>query len=279
MSDFRNGGYALALALLSALLWTACVPFSVAAAGGETVVQAEPKPTATPGVVPASESAVDESTVDEAGGGRTSYLGVIRGYVLPNTMQEDWSDAASGVSAHLMAETDRGSLTGGQTGFMPAQFGKLVALEVEQTKQSAAIRMIQTPSLEDGKPDVSGFYTATGDSSVVLQSTMFNLLLRYPEGRIHPYIGIGAGINRTTISFSEQTITGDGPGSERSGTTTDLAFQVLAGVEYEVGPRLAIGLGYRFFLPANLTFEWANGSRSEYGVNTHSVAFTTKTYR
>jgi hypothetical protein len=269
----RIGSYAVAIALLGAVFWNLSVPLPAAAAGRVTTMQAEPEPTPISAPDSASESAAGQADRE-----RMAYLGVMRGYVMPNPMHEMWSYAATGQTADLLEEMERGSLTGGQTGFLPAQFGKFVALEVEQTQQQADVRTIMSPGFQVGAQNISGFYTEAEDSDVLFQPTMFNILARYPEGRVHPYIGLGVGISRSTISFNEETVTNEGFGFAESGTTMAMAFHVLFGFDYEITPHLAVGLGYRHFT-VNPVFGWANGSQSEYEVKIHNVVVTTKTYR
>ena len=80
------------------------------------------------------------------------------------------------------------------------------------------------------------------------------------------------------VFCSAITVTTEGFGFAESGDTTNLAFQVLLGVDYAVSPRLSVGIGYRYFT-VTPTFAWANGSQSRYEIGTHSVTFVTKTYR
>jgi len=67
---------------------------------------------------------------------------------------------------------------------------------------------------------------------------MANLILRYPNGMIRPYIGAGIG-----WSFGE--FAGSGPGDE---TCNNFAWQGVAGINLEIIPRLSVDFGYRYFM-------------------------------
>lgn len=89
-------------------------------------------------------------------------------------------------------------------------------------------------------------YTYLGDQDVDKPGTeyykannlMANLILRYPEGMIRPYIGAGIG-----WSFGE--FAGSGSGDE---TCNNFAWQGVAGINLEIIPRLSVDFGYRHFM-------------------------------
>jgi len=66
---------------------------------------------------------------------------------------------------------------------------------------------------------------------------MANIILRYPEGMIRPYIGAGIG-----WSFGEFA---GGPADE---TFNALGWQGLAGINLEILPNLSVDFGYRYFM-------------------------------
>ncbi|ESP62561.1 Outer membrane protein A precursor [Smithella sp. ME-1] len=65
---------------------------------------------------------------------------------------------------------------------------------------------------------------------------MVNLLLRYPEGMIRPYIGLGAGWSMGEIA-----------GGSLDESFNNYAVQGIAGINLEIIPSLSIDFGYRYF--------------------------------
>ncbi len=65
---------------------------------------------------------------------------------------------------------------------------------------------------------------------------MANVLLRYPEGMIRPYIGCGLGLSRGEL---ESGIVDD--------NANDFGWQALAGINLEIIPALSVDFGYRYF--------------------------------
>lgn len=68
---------------------------------------------------------------------------------------------------------------------------------------------------------------------------MLNFVLRYPEGRVHPYIGAGIG-----WSWGELNVTG--PGGAVDDTDNALAWQLLLGVNFEITRNWSADLSYRY---------------------------------
>lgn len=66
---------------------------------------------------------------------------------------------------------------------------------------------------------------------------MANLILRYPEGMIRPYIGAGAGWSMGEVA-----------GGPFDKTFNVLAWQGLAGINLEIIRNLSIDFGYRYFM-------------------------------
>lgn len=248
---------ALLVALLAAVWFMAFAPTPAQAAGRFAVAQA--------GQEPAPANPI----------GRSLYAGRTRGVVLPMTMHEQWSFAATGQSADLWEDMEWGSLAGSMAGFAPALFGPHMVIEAEQNEQSAAVGTIRSPGFEAGKYIVAPFDAKAADSSIAFQSTFLNLILRHASGKVHPYIGVGPGLTRSSIDFNEPSLTNEGLGFEESGETTGPSYQLLAGVDFNVTEHLTIGLGYKYFA-VNPVFAWANGSHSGYDPRTRSLVFNVK---
>jgi len=83
------------------------------------------------------------------------------------------------------------------------------------------------------------FYDPRRDDHYQAHNVMANLILRYPNGMIHPYIGAGAGWSW-------------GKFENNSGTWDEsanaFAWQGLAGINLEIIPSLSVDFGYRYFI-------------------------------
>ena len=255
----RAGKFAL---LLAVLLIALCRPQPAAASDLPQDAPLTPKPAPAAPVDPAAPAS-----------GRSPYTGTVRGLVVSNPMHEQWSFPATGQRADVYEEMAYGSLTGNRAGILPLASNRVVALEVENSRQSAAIATISSPGFTVGKQAVAAFTTEAEDSSIAFQSTLFNILLRFPEGRIRPYLGVGPGLTRSIIDFNEESVTSEGFGFTEGGEVSGFSYQLLAGVELDVTDRLSVGIGYRYFA-ANPTFTWANTSQSTYDPRTHNFVFT-----
>ncbi len=157
------------------------------------------------------------------------YFGIFGGAVFPQDMT--WTSNATGVSADL--SLDNSGMFGVKVGFILPQ-ARMLALEVEynhmfnQTIPSQVVTGVRE----------------SGD--VYLDNLMFNVLLRYPEGRIHPFIGAGIGGSSMNINNTEST-----PGgvvlNVASESQSAFAWQFLAGINFEIAPNLSAEVTYRYF--------------------------------
>lgn len=74
-------------------------------------------------------------------------------------------------------------------------------------------------------------------------------------GRLHPYLGAGAGT--TNVQLDQVT---DSSGFTRDGSDNVFAYQAGAGLGYDVTQRLALTLGYRYLETAKAHFDGAAGT-------------------
>jgi opacity protein-like surface antigen len=72
---------------------------------------------------------------------------------------------------------------------------------------------------------------------------MFNAIVKYPEGTIHPYIGGGLGFSYVDFSLSAKSA-----GRSASNDDTVFASQILVGVDIDLANNLSMDIGYRYFV-------------------------------
>jgi len=74
------------------------------------------------------------------------------------------------------------------------------------------------------------------DGNISSHNVMANILFRYPQGKIHPFVGAGLGLSNATLE-------------EGAWDDDDTAFasQFIAGVNFEIAPNLSAELAYKYF--------------------------------
>jgi len=155
------------------------------------------------------------------------YLGVFGGYVAPEDMT--WTSRVTGASADLALD---------ESGMMGIKFGYILP----QTR-ALAVELEWNYMFEQNiPPQVIGGVRESGD--VALNNFLVNLILRYPEGKVHPYVGAGIGASSMNIRNTESV---GGTVYVADETDTGFAWQFLAGVNIELAPNLSADLAYRYF--------------------------------
>jgi opacity protein-like surface antigen len=103
------------------------------------------------------------------------------------------------------------------------------------------------------------------------------LSLPIPHTNIVPYIGGGAG--GAVSIFDAHYLTEPVSGTYAEGEESDVvfAYQAFAGVRFMLGPDVSLGVGYKYFVTGNPTFDYPPGPDLDIGfqgVRTHSIMFT-----
>jgi opacity protein-like surface antigen len=156
------------------------------------------------------------------------YFGVFGGYVAPQDMT--WTSKVTGVSADLAL--DSSGMMGLKMGYILPQ-ARALAFELEwnymfnQTIPSQVVSGVR----ESGE--------------VALNNFLVNVILRYPEGKIHPYVGGGIGASSMYIQNTESI--GGVVVNVADEAATGFAWQFLAGVNVDLAPNLSADLTYRYF--------------------------------
>ncbi len=155
------------------------------------------------------------------------YFGVFGGYVAPQDMT--WTSKVTGTSADLAL--DSSGMMGLKMGYILPQ-ARALAFELEWNYMFE----------QSIPPQVVSGVRESGE--VYLNNFMVNVILRYPEGRIHPYVGGGIGASSMYIQNTESI---GGVVYVAEETATGFAWQFLAGVNVDLAPNLSADLTYRYF--------------------------------
>ncbi len=156
------------------------------------------------------------------------YVGAFGGFVVPDDLEvEGWGDV----------DVDESWAAGARFGYVIPQVPWL-AVELEYTylaKQDY-----------DETVGYHGYDRIRADGDFRAHNLMGNLLFRYPQGRIHPYVGFGLGLSRATFELNGEV------GSSGSVKIIDedeiaVASQFVAGVNFEITPNWSADLGYKYF--------------------------------
>lgn len=139
------------------------------------------------------------------------YVGVFGAFVMPEDLElEHGSDISLDDSWAL----------GVKGGYIIPQV-KFLAVELEYTYM--------------GEQD---FDETNRDGNISSHNFMANILFRYPEGKIHPFVGAGLGLSNASIEVDDVNWDDD---------DTAFASQFIAGVNFELAPNLSAELAYKYF--------------------------------
>ena len=126
--------------------------------------------------------------------------------------------------------------------------------------------MVETYHWWDGNENYDGDFSA--------HNLMTNLLVRYPQGKVHPYLGFGLGLSRATIEedyrFEEDG--GNVYTAKIDEDDTAFATQFIAGVNFEITPNLSADLAYKYFYSEYDIAGWdieASNHIFSMGINVH----------
>jgi opacity protein-like surface antigen len=156
------------------------------------------------------------------------YFGVFGGYVAPQDMT--WTSNVTGTSADLAL--DSSGMMGLKMGYILPQ-ARALAFELEWNYMFN----------QNIPPQVVSGVRESGE--VALNNFLVNVILRYPEGKIHPYVGGGIGASSMYIQNTESI--GGVVVNVADEAATGFAWQFLAGVNVDLAPNLSADLTYRYF--------------------------------
>lgn len=176
----------------------------------------------------------------------------------------DFTFGATPLAGNVGAEADL------ETGYaiLPAighSFG-MFRVEAEGGYRRNELDKVTITSLPAGLT-LAGPNSVRTDGNVTMWSGMLNGFVDVPVtllGLVKPYVGAGLGGTRVTIDG------GSGSGLDDSATT--FAFQGMAGLAFDVLPRITLSIGYRFFGTDNFTVRDNAGDKLRFdGARVHSA--------
>ena len=151
------------------------------------------------------------------------YFGIWGGYTIAPDLTYEYCDDWDCDEYDLNIDIDETAVFGAKLGFSPPQF-RVLALELEYLYLN---------------PDMTYYDETVGD--IEFNNFMFNIIWKIPFGVVHPYGGGGIGFSHHEMSAE------DGEWISR-GDDTGYAWQLMAGVEFDLAYNLSLDLGYRYFV-------------------------------
>jgi opacity protein-like surface antigen len=164
------------------------------------------------------------------------YFGIFGGYTY--SPDASWSSDDSGYDYDLnIQETGIFGVKFGATSPYPENY---VSGELEYNYLNPdAGRTVLTTAGDD--------YSAL-EGGAKIHNFMFNVIVKNPGGKIHPYIGLGIGVSYFDLTFiSTSRVNGINYSERRSADDTVFAWQILAGVDIDLTGNLSLDIGGRYF--------------------------------
>lgn len=159
------------------------------------------------------------------------YIALRGGYAaMKHQTQEHYKDAVKPLKNDWDGDAGIGSVAYGlKVGYLRAEVEGNATSTTKETKNFRS----------DGYP-----YNMSTTSRINTTSVMFNSYLELPvDFPLRPYIGAGAGMAHVKAKFKNRT---DDSENSTNFSGNHFAWQVGAGLAYEITPEWSIDLGYRF---------------------------------
>ena len=138
-------------------------------------------------------------------------------------------------------------------GLFPHATRRMLGIEIDSYGHGGALSFPNT---------VNGQNNGTGRSNLLVLNTMLNLILRYPDEMVTPYIGIGGGWSHGTL-LNPNII---GRADKDFESARAFGYQYLAGAQVLVSPKVYIFGEYRYFSANYHWDELAVDFRAHYGL-------------
>jgi len=170
------------------------------------------------------------------------YVGVFGGFVMPNDLEVELDRDILFNNYYGDLNLDNTWMLGAKLGWIPAWAKGFLAIELEY-------HHIFDQSYSDNLVSLIGDVVRE-EGDVKLDNILLNVLARYPKGRFHPFIGLGAGVSFFNISGRESPPTAFGiftpQGGSYDDTDTCFAWQFLAGINIDLTKKISADLSYRY---------------------------------
>ncbi|HBH88018.1 MAG TPA: hypothetical protein DDY17_10530 [Syntrophaceae bacterium] len=163
------------------------------------------------------------------------YVGVFGGYTLSPDASLSYYDYAYyyNYNYDYDLDVDETWVFGLKFGYTPPRL-KFFSFEFEYSYLNPDVDRTVLPR--------AGTDYATIKGDVEFHNFMFNAIVKYPEGKIHPYFGLGLGFSSVDLSVSTTSTA-----RSASYDDTDFAWQIMFGVEIDLTNNLSMDIGYRYF--------------------------------
>jgi opacity protein-like surface antigen len=163
------------------------------------------------------------------------YVGIVGGYVFPFLTVHDNSSSPNPDTDY---DLNKGYLMGVKTGYTPPILRRLITAEIEYN-------YIGHMGYDNSKTYSTINGTIDGDNTV--HAFFVNFKVRYPDGRFHPYAGIGPGYAWFKTGNLTRTATGGSVTTAAAETSSQFCLQLIAGLDYDLTKNWGIGIGYKSF--------------------------------
>ncbi len=175
------------------------------------------------------------------------YVGLIGGYVIPHDMPTFWQNLTNPLdTADFDVSLKNGYLLGTKVGWLTPFTNRIMAVEFEYNHISHDMDRIDNFFGDE----------LTLDGKTTIDLFMINLLGRYPNGRFHPYAGFGLGYAYIKIDdMWAKNLYGTYRFMTFGGSEGVFAYQLMAGIDFDITKNFIIGLGYKYLDPMKISYD------------------------
>lgn len=183
-----------------------------------------------------------------AGSGPEWSVGIQGGWVIPNKIS--MTDTTPPIAPSLDLNVNNTGLLGFKAGWTP-----------NITKQyfTAQFEYFHTfgPNVDSQVIFNDGTDTTSLKFNTTMDAVFVNFIARYPNGKWHPFVGIGPGWAWVKMNDVQVTVSGTGrvdPGKIKD-RASQFAWQVIAGLEYDITRNWSMDLSYRYYKINSATYD------------------------
>jgi len=206
------------------------------------------------------------------------YIAGTGGVPIPSTMYTSITDNTTGNITNQDLHLNSGWFAGGKLGWQMPFTKRWLAIEAEYNHMEN--------KFDSGTQYLRGGNSITYDGNVKIDAGMMNLIVRYPEGVLHPYIGGGAGYARVQLDDIRRSINGLYYLNTIGGTKSVFAYQFMLGLDFDLTDHIFMGVAYKYFAANKAQFDteisittplfvpYSHPGTVEVDYKAHMIAFT-----